>query len=115
MNSVKPAPPELTNDVRKAALEKAIDYRRRQAQFKRELKNGHHPDVVKTLAMCLSDDALSRLKVRVFMESLPGIGKISAKKLMEEMRISDSRRIQGLGRQQREYIAFRVRMVAGMH
>ena len=110
----KPTPPDLNEDALRAALDKAIDYRRRQAAFKKELKEGKHPDIVLTLAKCLEDDALARLRVRVFMESLPGIGKVSARKLMDELKIADSRRIQGLGRQQRADIETRVRLIAGM-
>jgi len=111
----RPMPPVLDNAARLAALDKAIDYRRRQAAFKKELKDGQHPDIVATLAKCLGDEALCRLKTRVFIESLPSIGKVSARKMMDELKISENRRIQGLGRQQRADISERVRLVAGMH
>ncbi|HUS62634.1 MAG TPA: hypothetical protein VMY34_10590 [Acidimicrobiales bacterium] len=35
------------------------------------------------------------------LESLPGVGKVKARRLMEEIGISETRRIQGLGDKQR--------------
>ena len=35
------------------------------------------------------------------LESLPGVGKVKARRLMEEIGIADNRRVQGLGAQQR--------------
>ena len=36
------------------------------------------------------------------LESLPGVGKVQARRIMEELDISESRRLRGLGRNQRE-------------
>ena len=36
------------------------------------------------------------------LESLPGVGKVKARRLMEEIGIADNRRVQGLGAQQRK-------------
>ncbi|WP_457836171.1 hypothetical protein [Staphylococcus aureus] len=35
------------------------------------------------------------------LESLPGLGKVKARRLMEDVGISETRRLQGLGDQQR--------------
>jgi ribosomal protein S13 len=35
------------------------------------------------------------------LESLPGLGKVKARRLMEEIGISETRKVQGLGQQQR--------------
>lgn len=48
------------------------------------------------------DDVVGKMKVQSVLESLPGLGKAKAKKLMEEVGISETRRIQGLGDQQRK-------------
>ena len=40
-------------------------------------------------------------KVLAVLESLPGLGKVRARKVMEEVGIADSRRVRGLGAQQR--------------
>lgn len=57
-----------------------------------------------TLAEALdSDDAnIAKLKVVSLLESLPGVGKVKARKLMEEVGIAENRRVQGLGAQQRQ-------------
>ena len=45
-----------------------------------------------------SDDAnVGKLKVVSLLESLPGWGKVKARKVMEEIGIADNRRVQGLG------------------
>jgi ribosomal protein S13 len=42
------------------------------------------------------------LKVIAMLESLPGLGKVKARKIMEEVGIADNRKIQGLGTQQKK-------------
>ena len=50
-----------------------------------------------------SDDAnVGKLKCVSLLESLPGVGKVKARRLMEEIGIADNRRVQGLGAQQRK-------------
>jgi ribosomal protein S13 len=41
------------------------------------------------------------MKVLTVLESLPGLGKVKARRLLEECEISETRRIQGLGVNQR--------------
>jgi len=48
------------------------------------------------------DDVVGKMKVQAVLESLPGLGKVKAKKLMEDVGISETRRVQGLGDQQRK-------------
>jgi ribosomal protein S13 len=36
------------------------------------------------------------------LESLPGVGKVRARKVMQEIGIADTRRVRGLGEQQRK-------------
>jgi ribosomal protein S13 len=42
------------------------------------------------------------MKVSSVLESLPGVGRVRAKKIMERLDISESRRVRGLGAKQRE-------------
>ena len=52
-----------------------------------------------------SDDPIaSRMKVSTLIESLPGYGKAKATKIMDELGISATRRVQGLGVRQREQL-----------
>lgn len=96
-----PLPPALTPDQRQAALEKAAVARRVRAELKEKLKMGSL-----TLAELLEqgnhDEIVGKMKVLTVLESLPGLGKVKARRLMEEVGISETRRVQGLGDQQRK-------------
>jgi ribosomal protein S13 len=48
------------------------------------------------------DDTVGKMKVSSVLESLPGVGKVRARKLMEKLDISASRRVRGLGAKQRD-------------
>jgi len=48
------------------------------------------------------DEVVGKMKVLTLLESLPGVGKVRARRLMEEIGISESRRVRGLGAQQRD-------------
>ena len=49
-----------------------------------------------------TDEIVGKMKVLSVLESLPGLGKVKARRLMADVAISDTRRIQGLGDQQRK-------------
>jgi len=56
-----------------------------------------------------SDDPIvARMKVSALLESLPGFGKAKAARVMQELEISESRRVQGLGARQREMLMERL-------
>lgn len=44
-----------------------------------------------------SDDVVGKLKVVALLESLPGVGKVKAKQIMDEVGIAETRRVRGLG------------------
>lgn len=48
------------------------------------------------------DEIVGKMKVVSVLESLPGVGKVKARRLMEDIGISESRRLQGLGDNQRK-------------
>jgi hypothetical protein len=92
--------PVLTDEQRKQALEKAAVARRKRAELKGQLKSGKL-----TLTDVLSregDDTVGKMKVSTVLESLPGVGKVRARKIMERLDISASRRVRGLGAKQRD-------------
>lgn len=98
--------PQLTDEQRKAALEKAAAARKARAELREELKSGKV-----SLAEVLSkvdDPTVARMKVSALIESLPGYGKAKAAKLMAELGISESRRVKGLGTRQREELLERL-------
>jgi len=52
-------------------------------------------------ALDSEDRNVAKLKVVSMLESLPGVGKVKARRVMEDIGIADNRRVQGLGAQQR--------------
>ncbi|MCY3967929.1 MAG: integration host factor, actinobacterial type [bacterium] len=95
-----PAPPPLTDEQRKAALAKASEVRRVRAELKAKLKM-RTITLPEVFAMAKSDEIVAGTKILAVLESLPGMGKVRARRMMEEIGISESRRIRGLGQQQR--------------
>lgn len=92
-------PPQLSPEQRAAALAKAAEARAARAEIKARLKN-HSLSLSDALS---SDDAnVGKLKVVSLLESLPGVGKVKARKTMDDIGIADNRRVQGLGSQQRQ-------------
>jgi hypothetical protein len=94
-------PPQLTDEQRAAALAKAAEARRVRAEKKELLKTGSLR-LSELLAEAESDDILAGLKVERVIASMPGTGKIKAKRLMESLGIAENRRIRGLGDKQKE-------------
>jgi DNA uptake protein ComE-like DNA-binding protein len=98
--------PHLTEADRKKALEKAAQARQERAQLRQEIKSG-----AKSFAAVMADSGdpvVARMKVSTLLESLPGFGKAKAAKIMDELQISPSRRVQGLGARQRELLMQRL-------
>ena len=50
------------------------------------------------------DEVIEDMKVSALIESLPGYGKAKATKIMDELGISATRRVKGLGARQREQL-----------
>lgn len=98
--------PKLSDADRKAALKKAAEARAKRAALRADIKAGKvsFADVMKNSA----DPIVARMKVSTLLESLPGFGKAKATKIMEELEISESRRVQGLGARQREMLMERL-------
>lgn len=92
--------PELDAEARREALEKAKRARQVRAQLKHMLKSGE-VELHEVLDRAGDAPALARMRVVEVLEALPNIGKVTAASLMDELRISPTRRVQGLGRRQR--------------
>jgi hypothetical protein len=92
--------PTLTEEQRKAALAKAAEARRLRAELKDRLKKGEMG--LREVLSKAADDIVGKMKVSSVLESLPGVGKVKARKLMEKLEISTSRRVRGLGAKQRD-------------
>ena len=94
-------PPSITAEQRQAALARAAEVRRVRAEIKHKLKMGMI-SLEEVLEQADRDDDIAGIKVLAILESLPGVGKVRARRLMAEIRIADTRRLRGLGATQRE-------------
>ena len=95
-----PLPPDLSPEQRKEALAKAAEARRKRAEVKESLKNGR-TDLEQILDRS-GEGIVGKMKVSSVLESLPGVGKVRARKIMERLEISESRRVRGLGAKQKD-------------
>ena len=92
-------PPQLSPEQRAAALAKAAEARAARAELKARLKMG---SLSLSDALASTDATVGKLKVVSLLESLPGVGKVKARRIMEDIGIADNRRVQGLGAQQKQ-------------
>ncbi len=95
-----PLPPALTPEQRQAALAKAAEARRVRAEIKARLKL-NRLTLPELFEQSDTDDIVAKLKVVSVLESLPGVGKVRARRIMADLDISESRRLRGLGTKQR--------------
>lgn len=93
--------PTLSPEQRAAALAKAAEVRKARAELKEKLKKGELT-LAELLDKAESDDVIGKLKVSSVLQALPGIGKVKAVQTMEKLKIAESRRLRGLGEQQRK-------------
>ena len=96
-----PLPPKLSPEQRQQALEKGAAARRERAELKEKLKMGSLT-LSELFKMAESSEVVAKMKIVAVLESMPGVGKVKARKLLERFDISDSRRVRGLGEKQRE-------------
>lgn len=90
--------PTMTPEQRAAALEKARIVRAERSELTQKLSMG-----LLTPAEVLDqteNPVIGRMKVKAFVNALPGFGKVKTEKLMEELGIPAERRLQGLGSNQ---------------
>ena len=96
-----PLPPQLSEEQRAAALEKAAAARKARAELKEKLKMGSLT-LPELFAQADGNDTVGKMKVLAVLEALPGVGKVKARRTMEEIGISETRRVRGLGEQQKK-------------
>ena len=75
--------------------------RKARAEIKDHLKTGR-TSLTDLLSKADGNDTVGKMKVLAVLEALPGTGKVKARRLMEQVGISETRRLQGLGAKQRE-------------
>jgi hypothetical protein len=103
-----PLPPQLSPEQRAAALEKAAAARRARAELKEKLKMGS-TSIDELFRQAETDEIVGKMKVLAVLESLPGLGKVKARRIMEDCEISETRRVQGLGSNQRKNLLERLK------
>jgi len=93
--------PQLSPEQRAEALQKAATARRARAELKDQLKR-QEVSVADVLRAGETDDVVGKMRVSAVLEALPGTGKARAQKIMERLEISPTRRVRGLGANQRK-------------
>ncbi|ROR91249.1 integration host factor, actinobacterial type [Nocardioides aurantiacus] len=91
--------PPLTPEQRQAALDKAAASRRERAEVKNRLKNSGYT-VADVIEESRHNEVIGKMRVSELLQSMPGIGKVRARQVMERLQISESRRVRGLGAKQ---------------
>jgi hypothetical protein len=94
-----PLPP-LTPEERSAALAKAAAARKARAALRDRLKHSK-ASLSDVFDAGETDEAVGKMRVSAVLESMPGVGKVRAQRIMEKIGISASRRVRGLGTHQR--------------
>jgi hypothetical protein len=92
--------PPMSDEQRAQALAKAAAARRERAEIKALLKTGSLT-LAEVFERADTDDIIAGTKVYPLLASMPRMGKIKAKRLMEELGIAENRKIRGLGSRQR--------------
>jgi len=91
--------PPLTPEQRQAALAKAAASRRERAEVKNRLKSSG-ATISDVLAQGQTNEVVGKMKVVDLLQSMPGLGKVRARQVMERLGIAESRRVRGLGTKQ---------------
>lgn len=88
--------PNLTPEQRAEALAKAAAARRERAEVKNRLKysQGSLREVIEAGR---ENDVIGKMKVTALLESMPGVGPVTARQIMDEVGIAHTRRVRGLG------------------
>lgn len=95
------AVPERTDAQREAALARAQHVRQVQAQVKHMLRSGE-VGVGDLLVRADRSDEVGRMRVVQVLTSMPRVGPVTARRMMERLDIAPTRRLRGLGPRQRE-------------
>ncbi len=95
--------PALTPEQRAAALIKAAEARAVRAKVRNRLKHSG-ASLSQVMADGQIDDAdgriVGKMRVSALLESMPGVGKVRARQIMERIGIAENRRVRGLGTHQ---------------
>mgnify|MGYP001007958114 CR=1 FL=1 len=90
--------PKLSADEKKKALQKAQMMRSKRAELRMKLKSGSLS--LQDVLNSKDDEVIAKMRVAYLIQSLPQVGKVTSRKIMEEIGINENRRVQGLGKRQ---------------
>ena len=90
--------PKLSDAEKRKALEKAQLMRSKRAELRAKLKSGSNS--LQEVLESKDDEVVAKMRVAYLIQSLPQVGKVTSKKIMEEIGIYENRRVQGLGKRQ---------------
>lgn len=68
--------------------------------MRRDLKAGR--TTIREVLERADDDVIAKMRVVYLLESLPRIGKVRTRKIMNDIGIDETRRVQGLGSRQKQ-------------
>jgi transposase len=91
--------PFLTPDERRENLAKAVAARRQRSEIKSALLRG---EILWSEVLDSKDLVIGKMRTLELISSLPGIGPVRAKQIMDQCGISSARRVAGLGVHQRQ-------------
>ena len=91
--------PQMTPEQRADALAKSAVARRERAAVKNRLKYAQGK-LSEVIAEGKNNDIVGKMKVSALLESMPGVGRVRARQIMDEVGISETRRVRGLGNNQ---------------
>ncbi|WP_146338559.1 integration host factor, actinobacterial type [Nesterenkonia sp. NBAIMH1] len=98
---------QLSQEERDRAREKALEARSARAQVKREFGAGAL-SFTQVLERADAEEAIARLRCTELLEALPGIGRVTAVRICDELGVSVNRRLGGLGVKQRRALTDRL-------
>jgi len=98
--------PKLSLEEKRKALKKAQEVRSKRAKIRQNLKKGK--TTIREVLNTINDDVVAKMRVVYLLESLPRIGKVKTKKIMSDIGIDETRRIQGLGNRQKQALIERL-------
>lgn len=91
--------PQLTPEQRADALAKSAVARRERAEVKNRLKYAQGL-LSEVIAEGKKNDIVGKMKVSALLESMPGVGRVRSRQIMQEVGIAETRRVRGLGNNQ---------------
>ncbi|MFX4270636.1 integration host factor, actinobacterial type [Propionibacteriaceae bacterium Y1685] len=91
--------PPLSEQDLQAARQRATAARRHRAAAKERLRSGE-VQLGEILDVAKDDDVLAQTRVLDLLKSIPKVGEVKARAVMERLDIAENRRLRGLGRHQ---------------